>query len=54
MYKQYEAKMEKVQEQRLHLKIKFLFGYNIKIVIQLAGMAGNKTLVGGIFPGEGE
>ena len=33
VYKQYEVKMKKVQEQRLQLKMKFLFGYNMKIVI---------------------
>ena len=31
VYKEYEVK--KVQEQRLQLKMKFLLGYNIKVVI---------------------
>ena len=31
--KWYEVKMKIVQEQRLHLKMKFLLGYNMKIVI---------------------
>ena len=45
--------MKMVQEQRLQLKIKFLLGYSIKIVIWLGG-GGDKNLVGGIFPGVGE
>ena len=47
--------MKMVQEQRLQLKIKFLFGSSIKIVIWLGGGRGvDKNLVGGIFPGGGE
>ena len=37
--------MEMVQEQRLQLKMKFLLGYNMKIVVLL----GNKNLVGAFF-----
>ena len=40
--------MEMVQEQQLQLKMKFLLGYNIKIVV----LWGDKNLVGGTFPGE--
>ena len=42
VYKEYEVKMKMVQEQCLQPKMKFLLGYNIKIVM------------GGIFPGGGE
>ena len=31
--KYYEVKTKNVQEQRLQLKMKFLLGYNIKVVI---------------------
>ena len=42
----FEIKMEMVQEQRPQLKMKFLLGYNMKIVVLL----GDKNLVvGGIF-----
>ena len=37
VYKQYEVKMETVQEQRLQLKMKFLLGYNMKVVIYFGG-----------------
>ena len=37
--------MEMILEQRLQLKMKFLLGYNMKIVVLL----GNKNLVGAIF-----
>ena len=37
--------MKMVQEQRLQLKMKFLLGYNMKIVVLL----GNKNLVGAFF-----
>ena len=40
-----------VYEQRLQLKMKFLFGYNMKSVIWLSG---DKNLVGSIFPGGGQ
>ena len=33
VYKKYEVKIEMVQEQWLELKILFLLGYNMKIVI---------------------
>ena len=33
VYKQYEVKVKMVQEQRIQLKMKFLPGYNIRIVI---------------------
>ena len=33
VYEEYEVKIKMVQEQWLQLKIKFLLGYNIKIVI---------------------
>ena len=36
VYKQYEVKMETVQEQRLQLKMKFLLGY-MKVVIYFGG-----------------
>ena len=43
--------MEMVQEQRLQLKMRFLLGYNMKIV----ALWGDKNLVGegGIFSGGG-
>ena len=34
MYKEYESKIKMIQEQELQLKMKFLLGYNMKIVIQ--------------------
>ena len=34
MYKEYEGKIKMIQEQELQLKMKFLLGYNMKIVIQ--------------------
>ena len=37
--------MEMVQEQRLQLKMKFLLGYNMKIVV----LWGDKNLVGAFF-----
>ena len=37
--------MEMVQEQRLQLKMKFLLGYNMKIVV----LWGDKHLVGAFF-----
>ena len=37
--------MEMILEQRLQLKMKFLLGYNMKIVVLL----GNKNLVGAFF-----
>ena len=43
--------MKMVYEQRLQLKMKFLFGYNMKSVIWLSG---DKNLVGSIFPGGGQ
>ena len=33
VYKEYEIEIKIVQEQRLQLKLKFLLGYNIKILI---------------------
>ena len=33
MFKEYEGKTKMVQEQRLQLKMKFLLGSNMKIVI---------------------
>ena len=33
-YKEYEVKIKMVHEQWLHLKIHFLLGYNMKIVIK--------------------
>ena len=33
VFKEYEVKIKMVQEQFLHLKIKFLLGYNMKIAI---------------------
>ena len=39
-----------VQEQQLQRKMKFFFGYNMKVVIQW----GHKNLVGSIFPVGGE
>ena len=33
VYKQYEAKMRIMQEQKLQLKMKFLLGYSMKVVI---------------------
>ena len=33
VYKEYEIEIKIVQEQRLQLKVKFLLGYNIKILI---------------------
>ena len=33
VYKRYEVKREIVQQQRLQLKMKFLLGYGLKIVI---------------------
>ena len=33
VYKMYKVKMKVVQEQLLQLKMKFLLGYNVKIVI---------------------
>ena len=36
-YKEYEVKTKMVQEQWLQLKMKFLFGYNVKIVMQGEG-----------------
>ena len=33
VYKEYDIKIKMVQEQWLHLKMKFLLGYNMKIVI---------------------
>ena len=42
--KQYEAKIKMVQEQWLQLKMKFLLGYNMKIVIKWK----DKPLVWGI------
>ena len=43
--------METVQEQRRQLKMKFLLGYNMKIVV----LWGDENLVGrgSIFPGGG-
>ena len=41
--------METVQEQRLQLKMKFLLGYNMKIVV----LWGNKNLVRVFFFGGG-
>ena len=32
MYREYEVKMEMIQEQWLKLKLKFLLGYNMKII----------------------
>ena len=32
MYREYEVKMEMIQEQWLQLKLKFLLGYNMKII----------------------
>ena len=41
-----------VQEQQLQLKMKFLFGYNMKVIIYFGGY---KFYDGrGIFPGGGE
>ena len=37
MYKEYESKIKMIQEQELQLKMKFLLGYNMKIVIQWGG-----------------
>ena len=37
--------MEMVQEQQLQLKMKFLLGYNMKIVV----LWGDKNLVGAFF-----
>ena len=37
--------MEMVQEQRLQLKMKFLLGYNMKIVV----LRGDRNLVGAFF-----
>ena len=34
MYKEYESKIKMIQEQEVQLKMKFLLGYNMKIVIQ--------------------
>ena len=42
VYKQYEVKMKMVQKQQLHLKMKFLLGYNMQIVIYW----GDKNLMG--------
>ena len=42
--------MEKVQEQRLQPKTKFLLGYNKKTVV-LRGLGGEGEFGGGIFPG---
>ena len=33
VFKEYDIKIKMVQEQWLHLKMKFLLGYNMKIVI---------------------
>ena len=41
--------MKIVQEQQLHLKMKFLLGYNMKVF-----SLGDKNLTGDIFPGWGE
>ena len=41
--------MEMVKEQRLQLKMKFLLGYNMKIVV----LQGDKNFFEGIFLGEG-
>ena len=40
--------MEMVQEQRLKLKMKFLLGYNMKMVV----LWGDKKFGGGFFLGE--
>ena len=32
MYREYEMKMEMIHEQWLQLKLKFLLGYNMKII----------------------
>ena len=46
----YEVKMKMLQGQRLQLKMKFLLGYNMKVLF----IWGDKDLMGGIFPGGGE
>ena len=38
VYKEYEGKIKMVQEKWLQLKMKFLLGCNLKIVIYLGGM----------------
>ena len=45
MYKEYEGKIKMIQEQELQLKMKFLLGYNMKIVIQWGGGEENQLLV---------
>ena len=37
VYKEYEGKIKMVEEQWLQLKMKFLLGYNMKIVIYWGG-----------------
>ena len=43
MYKEYEGKIKMIQEQELQLKMKFLLGYNMKIVIQWGGGGGEEN-----------
>ena len=51
VYKEYEVKIKMIQEEWLQLKMKFLLGYNMEIVIEgkIAFGGGNKDLVGGFF-----
>ena len=61
MYKEYEIKIKMTQVQWLELKMKFLLGYNMKIVILWGGGGergewltfggGNKDLVGKAYWG---
>ena len=54
LYKGYKVKMKMAQEEWLQLKIKILYGYNIKLLFKGANkllMWGNKNLVGTIYSG---